>query len=100
MENINKMKSVSVSLNLKLNRSLQVDGNIKVMFEKECNANEAINIPRIYSCIGDAASEIEASCTGYLMALNRSESSLNSRIHNVYQDTIDKIINSEETQKT
>jgi hypothetical protein len=71
---------------------LQIDGNVKVMFEQECADDGKADIPRIYSCIGDAASELQASCSSPLFAFNASIKPLTHQIHNIYRHTIEEVM--------
>ncbi|KAI6203580.1 hypothetical protein M3Y94_00574100 [Aphelenchoides besseyi] len=66
------------------------DGNVKIMFEQECSNDES-EIPRLYSCFGDAAEEVHAACGASLTVLNRTRHQINTRIDAVYRQTLKEI---------
>ncbi|KAI6179470.1 hypothetical protein M3Y98_00614100 [Aphelenchoides besseyi] len=78
------------------------DGNVKIMFERECS-NDDSEIPRLYSCFGDAAEEVHAACGASLAVLNRTRHQINTRIHAVYRQTlkeIDRDLEGSESERT
>lgn len=61
------------------------------MFEKECVIDEeSRTLPQIYSCIGQAAEELQASCSSSIEVFNKKVKKM-SQIHKIYQSTMDSI---------
>jgi len=86
-----------VKIRKNIERMKQTDGNIKIMFERECAVNG--DLPRVYSCIGSAAGEIHASCGSSIAIFNRSRDNLNSRIRLAYRTTVEEITTVDEGVK-
>ncbi|KAI6182185.1 hypothetical protein M3Y97_00353100 [Aphelenchoides bicaudatus] len=70
----------SLKIRNNIERMKAADGNVKVMFEKECTNDEEVNVPEIYSCIGSSADEVHASCGATLSVFNKSRERLNQQI--------------------
>ncbi|KAI6234453.1 hypothetical protein M3Y99_00796500 [Aphelenchoides fujianensis] len=70
----------------------RTDGNVRVMFEREKNdEEEQLDIPRLYSCIGDAAGELRAGCSAAMSVYNKTRETVNSRTQAIYRATLREI---------